>query len=83
MRVKDYPLQLYVTAPLEGLAGARVQDSGMVTLPVRVETKLQTKILVLAIIGLAIFLFVVEWVRVDVVAIMMMVSLPLLFDRSG
>lgn len=35
-------------------------------------------IMVLIMIGLAIFLFVVEWVRVDVVAILMMVALPLL-----
>lgn len=35
-------------------------------------------ILVMAMIGLAVFLFVVEWVRVDVVAILIMVSLPLL-----
>jgi len=35
-------------------------------------------ILVMAMIGLAVFLFVVEWVRVDVVAILMMVILPLL-----
>lgn len=35
-------------------------------------------ILVLIMIGLAIFLFIVEWVRVDVVAILMMVTLPLL-----
>jgi di/tricarboxylate transporter len=34
-------------------------------------------ILVLVMIGLAIFLFIVEWVRVDVVAILMMVCLPL------
>ena len=35
-------------------------------------------ILVLVMIGVAIFLFIVEWVRVDVVAILMMVCLPLL-----
>jgi di/tricarboxylate transporter len=35
-------------------------------------------ILVLGMIALAVFLFVVEWVRVDVVAILMMVVLPLL-----
>jgi len=35
-------------------------------------------ILVMGMIGLAVFLFVVEWVRVDVVAILMMVALPLL-----
>ena len=35
-------------------------------------------ILVMGMIALAIFLFIVEWVRVDVVAILMMVCLPLL-----
>jgi len=35
-------------------------------------------ILVLCMIGIAVFLFVVEWVRVDVVAILIMVTLPLL-----
>ncbi|MFC1820556.1 SLC13 family permease [Thermodesulfobacteriota bacterium] len=35
-------------------------------------------ILVMVMIGVAIFLFIVEWVRVDVVAILMMVTLPLL-----
>jgi di/tricarboxylate transporter len=35
-------------------------------------------ILVMVMIGIAVFLFVVEWVRVDVVAILMMVVLPLL-----
>jgi len=35
-------------------------------------------VLVLAMIALAIFLFIVEWIRVDVVAILMMVVLPLL-----
>lgn len=34
--------------------------------------------MVMAIIALAVFLFIVEWVRVDVVAIIMMVVLPLL-----
>ncbi|MCF8031858.1 MAG: SLC13 family permease [Desulfarculaceae bacterium] len=35
-------------------------------------------ILVMIMIGIAVFLFIVEWVRVDVVAILMMVTLPLL-----
>ena len=35
-------------------------------------------ILVLILIGLAVFLFIVEWLRVDVVAILIMVVLPLL-----
>lgn len=34
--------------------------------------------MVMVMIGVAIFLFIVEWVRVDVVAILMMVCLPLL-----
>lgn len=34
--------------------------------------------LVLAMIGIAVFLFVVEWIRVDMVAIMMTVTLPIL-----
>jgi len=35
-------------------------------------------VLVLFMIGLAIFLFVMEWIRVDMVAILMTISLPLL-----
>jgi di/tricarboxylate transporter len=35
-------------------------------------------ILVLAMIGLAVFLFIVEWIRVDMVAILMTVLLPIL-----
>ena len=35
-------------------------------------------ILVMGMIGIAIFLFIAEWIRVDVVAILMMVTLPLL-----
>jgi len=35
-------------------------------------------ILVMAMIFVAVFLFIVEWIRVDVVAILIMVSLPLL-----
>ncbi|MCP3941720.1 MAG: SLC13 family permease [Desulfobacteraceae bacterium] len=35
-------------------------------------------ILVMVMISFAIFLFIVEWIRVDVVAILMMVALPLL-----
>ncbi len=35
-------------------------------------------LVVMAAIGVAVFLFVVEWVRVDVVALLLMVSLPLI-----
>ena len=40
-------------------------------------------ILVLLLIGAAVFLFIVEWIRVDVVAILMMVLLPVLGLVSG
>ncbi|MEW6601451.1 MAG: SLC13 family permease [Nitrospirota bacterium] len=39
--------------------------------------------LVMAVIAAAVFLFIVEWVRVDVVAIIVMVALPLLGLVSG
>ena len=42
------------------------------------ETLTPNMILVMAMIAVAVFLFVVEWIRVDVVAILMMVTLPLL-----
>ncbi len=40
-------------------------------------------ILVMAVIVAAVFLFIVEWVRVDVVAIIVMITLPLLGLVSG
>lgn len=53
-----------------------IQDMGVYRLPFEVDTHLKTKVLMLAIIAAAVFLFIVEWVRVDVVAIAMMVLLP-------
>jgi len=78
VRVKTYPLRLHVSAPLVASDGARIQDSGSVTLQTKVNTPLTTKIIVIAILFVAVFLFIVEWVRVDVVAMLMMVTLPLL-----
>ncbi len=78
VRVKEHPLRLFVSGELITEGGDRLQDSGIVTLPVRVETPLRVKLLVLFIIAVAIFLFIVDWVRVDVVAILIMVSLPML-----
>jgi di/tricarboxylate transporter len=40
-------------------------------------------ILVMALIAIAVFLFIVEWIRVDVVAILIMVTLPILGLVSG
>ena len=56
--------------------GVGIQDTGVYRLPFEVDTHLRTKVLMLALIGAAVFLFIVEWVRVDVVAIAMMVLLP-------
>ncbi len=56
--------------------GINTQDMGVYRLPFEVDTHLKTKVLMLAIIAVAVFLFIVEWVRVDVVAIAMMVLLP-------
>jgi di/tricarboxylate transporter len=56
--------------------GLKVQDMGVYRLPFEIDTHLKTKVLMLTIIAVAVFLFIVEWVRVDVVAIAMMVLLP-------
>jgi di/tricarboxylate transporter len=56
--------------------GQEIHDMGVVTLPFTVDTHLKTKLLMLLVILIAVFLFIVEWVRVDVVGILMMVVLP-------
>jgi di/tricarboxylate transporter len=56
--------------------GRKIHDIGIATLPFEVDTHLKTKLLMLAVVGIVVFLFIVEWVRVDVVAILMMVLLP-------
>ncbi|MCB2228607.1 MAG: SLC13 family permease [Desulfarculaceae bacterium] len=61
---------------LKGADGNQVHDTGALRLPFEVDTHLRTKLLMLAVVAAAVFLFIVEWVRVDVVAIVMMVLLP-------
>lgn len=56
--------------------GTKIQDMGIIKLPFKVDTHLRTKLLMLTVIAAVVFLFIVEWVRVDVVAIAMMVLLP-------
>ena len=56
--------------------GARMENAAEVLVPIKIDTPLQKKLLVLAVIAIVVFLFIVEWVRVDVVAIMVMVALP-------
>ncbi len=65
-----------IYAALTTADGNKVQDMGNTRLPFEVDTHLRTKLLMLAVIAAAIFLFIVEWVRVDVVAMAMMVLLP-------
>jgi di/tricarboxylate transporter len=56
--------------------GNQFQDMGATRLPFDVDTHMHTKLLMLLVVAAAVFLFIVEWVRVDVVAIAMMVLLP-------
>jgi len=67
---------LDVFAELRAGDGAKLYDAGIIKLPVDVDTHLSTKLLMLAVVAAAVFLFIMEWVRVDVVAIAMMVLLP-------
>jgi di/tricarboxylate transporter len=65
-----------LSVPLVTADGKKIQDMGTVAVPFEVDTHLRTKILMLLVVAVAVFLFIVEWVRVDVVAILMMVLLP-------
>lgn len=76
VKTGGYAIVLDILAELVGREGNRLQDAGVVRIPVEIDTHLTKKILMLAVVALAIFLFVVEWVRVDVVAILMMILLP-------
>jgi len=67
---------LDIFAELKSPQGGQVHDAGALRLPFEVDTHLRTKLLMLAVVAAAVFLFIVEWVRVDVVAIVMMVLLP-------
>ena len=67
---------LDIFAELKNPDGGLVHDAGVMRLPFEVDTHLRTKLLMLAVVAAAVFLFIVEWVRVDVVAIVMMVLLP-------
>ncbi len=78
LRAKPYRVQVFLSLPLRTAAGAHLYDSGTVSIRAHLDTPLWTKLTVIAILLVAVFLFIVEWVRVDVVAMMMMVSLPLL-----
>jgi len=58
-----------VFGELVAAGGNKIQDMGIIKLPFKVDTHLRTKLLMLTVIAAAVFLFIVEWVRVDVVSI--------------
>jgi len=67
---------LDISAELSDVQNNKIHDVGIMKMPVKVDTNIKTKLLMLSVVGLAVFLFIVEWVRVDVVGILMMVLLP-------
>ncbi len=67
---------LDIYGKLMGADGHEIRDIGAIRLPFKVDTHLKIKLLMLLVIAAAVFLFIVEWVRVDVVAIAIMVLLP-------
>jgi di/tricarboxylate transporter len=67
---------LDISANLKTPDGQNIHDMGVSTLPFEVDTHLKTKILMLIVIAIVVSLFILEWVRVDVVAILIMVLLP-------
>ena len=71
-----YSFWVDISGELIGSYGAKIHDAGIMRFPIKVDTHLHTKLLMLAVIAIVVFLFIVEWVRVDVVAIAMMVLLP-------
>jgi len=72
----NHSFWLEIYGQLTAADGYTFQDMGAIRLPFEVDTHLLTKLLMLLVVAVAVFLFIVEWVRVDVVAIAMMVLLP-------
>jgi len=75
-RAGKHTFWLDVSADLLAADGQTIRDTGSVRLPFQVDTHIRTKVLMLLVVAAAVFLFIVEWVRVDVVAMAMMVLLP-------
>ena len=75
-RAGKHTLWMDIYGRLATAKGEPVRDQGIVKLAVDVDTHIGTKVLMLAVILAAVFFFIVEWVRVDVIAIAMMVLLP-------
>ena len=75
-RAGKHSFWIDIGAELLDADGDPIQDTGSLRLPFEVDTHIWTKVRMLLVVGAAVFLFIVEWVRVDVVAIAMMVLLP-------
>ncbi len=75
-RAGNHTFWMEIYGQLISTDGSAFQDMGASRLPFEVDTHLNTKLLLLLVVAAAVFLFIVEWVRVDVVAIAMMVLLP-------
>ncbi|MEJ2038000.1 MAG: SLC13 family permease, partial [Desulfosarcinaceae bacterium] len=72
----NHTFWMEIYGQLQNAEGLKFQDLGATRLPFEVDTHLKTKLLMLLVVAAAVFLFNAEWVRVDVVAIAMMVLLP-------
>jgi len=72
----NHAFWLDISAEISDAQNHEIHDVGIMQLPFKVDTHLETKLLMLFVVGIAVFLFIVEWVRVDVVGILMMVLLP-------
>jgi di/tricarboxylate transporter len=71
-----HELWLDIFSELITIDGNKVYDAGVASMPFEVDTHLFTKLLMLSVVMIAVVLFIFEWVRVDVVGILMMVLLP-------
>ncbi|MCF6245960.1 MAG: anion permease [Desulfobacula sp.] len=72
----QHTLWLDIFSELTTVTGDKIYDAGVARVPFEVDTHLFTKLLMLFVVAFAIVLFIFEWVRVDVVGILMMVMLP-------
>ncbi|GAB6143835.1 SLC13 family permease [Desulfocicer niacini] len=71
-----HSLWLDIFSELTAPNGKKLYDAGVASVPFEVDTHLFTKLLMLCVVAIAVILFIFEWVRVDVVGILMMVLLP-------
>ncbi len=73
----NHSFELNISADLLDSSQNLINDSGTLMLDFEVDTPLITKLIMLAVVAVVILFFIMEWVRVDVAAILVMVLLPL------